>query len=425
MTTRPGLPHTELSGFEPELTDTERAVQQAVHGFAAEVLRPAGRALDKMTAEDVVAPGSPFWQVHVAAAEAGLAGEPGPEDLPPALLARMVALVFEEFGWGDAGLAVSLGVGGFPAMMAARSGNPELIELCAGRLGCWVGTQPDRGSDGLSLYPAERHPRAAQGNKGSLTAAVRGGDAIISGQSSAWISNGPVAQVGLVSVSADYGEGFFDADGHPRGIEIIVPLDLPGISRGKPLEKLGKRALPQGEIFFDDVRVPARYALSAGDDFWTGHASTWSSAGVAMGQVMTGLARAAFELAVAYTAERVQGGARLAEHQLVQYRLGRMGSQVETIRAVSRRATEYTALSPAKHPYYTAQSKAVCTELAFAVADEALQLMGGNGLAREYPAEKLFRDARAARIEDGENNLLTMKFGYLAGLLQQAGRMRG
>jgi acyl-CoA dehydrogenase len=146
---------------------------------------------------------------------------------------------------------------------------------------------------------------------------------------------------------------------------------------------------------------------------------------VAIGQVMTGLARAAFELAVAYTAERVQGGARLAEHQLVQYRLGRMGSQVETMRAVSRRATEYTALSPAKHPYYTAQSKAVCTELAFAVADEALQLMGGNGLAREYPAEKLFRDARAARIEDGENNLLTMKFGYLAGLLHQAGRIRG
>jgi alkylation response protein AidB-like acyl-CoA dehydrogenase len=330
-------------------------------------------------------------------------------------------LAFEEFGWGDAGLAVSLGVGGFPMLNALRSGNPELIELCAGRLGCWVGTQPDRGSDGLSLYPWERHPSAAHGNKGNLTARVHGGDVIINGQSSAWVSNGPVAEVGLVSIAADYGDGFYDEDGHPRGIEVIVPLDLPGVSRGRPLEKLGKRALPQGEIFFDDVKVPLRYALAAADDYWPGHALSWSTAGVAMGQVMTGLARAAFELAVEYSQHRRQGGALLADHQLVQYRLGRMGSQVESMRAISRRATDYTALSPAKHPYYTAQAKAMCTDFAFAVADEAVQLFGGNGLTREYPVEKLFRDARAARIEDGENHLLTMKFGHLAGLLYQNG----
>ncbi len=425
MTTRPGLPHTELSGFEPELTDEERAVQQSVHGFAADVLRPIGRTLDQMTADEVVGPGSPFWEVHAIAEKAGLGGAPEAEGVPPALLARMMAVAVEELGWGDAGLAVSLGVGGFPALMARRAGNAELMDLCEGRLGCWIGTQPDRGSDGLSLYPQERHPRAPHGNKGNLTARVQGGDVVITGQSSAWVSNGPVAQVGLASISADYGEGFYDEDGHPRGIEVIVPLDLPGVSRGKPLEKLGKRALPQGEIFFDDVKVPLRYALSAQDDYWPGHAATWSSAGVAMGQIMTGLARAAFELAVAYTHNRRQGGALLAEHQLVQYRLGRMGSQVETMRAVSRRSTEYTVLSPAKHPYYTAQSKAVCTDLAFQVADEALQLMGGNGLTREYPAEKLFRDARAARIEDGENHLLIMKFGHLASLLYQDGRLRG
>ncbi|WEH13000.1 acyl-CoA dehydrogenase family protein [Streptomyces sp. VNUA24] len=421
---RPGLPYTELSGFEPQLTDEERALQQAVHAFAAEVLRPAGRALDRMTAEEVIAADSPFWEVHAVAAKSGLSDGPeAGDDVPPALLARMAAVAVEELGWGDAGLAVSLGVGGFPALMARRAGTPELADLCAGRLGCWIGTQPDRGSDGLSLYPEERHPSAPHGNKGNLTARVRGGDIVVNGQSSAWVSNGPVAQVGLASIAADYGEGFYDEDGHPRGIEVIVPLDLPGVSRGKPLEKLGKRALPQGEIFFDDVKVPLRHALSAEDAYWHGHAATWSSAGVAMGQLMTGLARAAFETALAYTHERRQGGALLAEHQLVQYRLGRMGSQVEAMRAVSRRATDYTALSPARHPYYTAQSKAFCTDLAFEVADEALQLMGGNGLTREYPAEKLFRDARAARVEDGENHLLTMKFGHLASLLHQDGRL--
>jgi len=271
------------------------------------------------------------------------------------------------------------------------------------------------------LYPQERHASATQGNKGNLTAVVSGADIVINGQSSAWVSNGPVAQVGLLTIAADYGGGFFDEEGHPRGVEVIVPLDLPGVNRGKPLEKLGKRALPQGEVYFDNVKVPARYALSLKENYWTGHASTWSSAGVAMGQIMTGLARAAFEHALAYCHQRRQGGALLIQHQLVQYRLGNMARKVEAMRAVSRRATDYTFLSPAKHPYFTAGSKVTCTDLAFEVADEAVQLFGGYGLTREYPVEKLFRDARAARIEDGENHLLAMKFGYLTSLLHRAG----
>jgi alkylation response protein AidB-like acyl-CoA dehydrogenase len=273
------------------------------------------------------------------------------------------------------------------------------------------------------LYPAERHALAPQGNKGNLTAKISGGDIVINGQSSAWVSNGPVAQVAILSIVADYGDGYFDSEGHPHGVEVVVPLDLPGVTHGKPLEKLGKRALPQGELFFDDVKVPVRYAVSLGDDYWHGHASTWSTAGVAMGELMTGLARAALEYALEYVHERRQGGALLAEHQMVQSRLGAMARKVETMRALARRAAEYTALSPAKHPYYTGGTKVTCTDLAFEVADEALQLFGGNGLTREYPMEKLFRDARAARIEDGENHLLNMKFGYLNTQLYKGGRI--
>ena len=413
---RPALPHVELSGFEV-LTDDERDIQKALNDFARQVVRPAGIALDKLYADEAVAPDSPYWEFLSTVASSGMEFDADIEGVPPAVMARMQAIAVEELGWGDAGLAVSLGAGSFPKMMAARAGNVELVELCEGNLGAWVGTQPDRGSDGLSLYPTERHPSAPQGNKGNLTARVSGGDIVINGQSSAWVSNGPVAQVGLLTIAADYGEGFFDDEGHPRGVEVVVPLDLPGVSRGRPLEKLGKRALPQGEIYFDNVTVPTRFALSLSDNYWRGHASTWSSAGVYMGQIMTGLARAALEHAVEYTNERKQGGAVLSNHQLVQYRLGHMARKVETMRAVSRRATEYTALSPQKHPYYTASAKVTCTDLAFEVADEAMQLFGGNGLTREYPVEKLFRDARAARIEDGENHLLAMKFGYLTSLL--------
>ncbi|MFF7980691.1 acyl-CoA dehydrogenase family protein [Streptomyces sp. NPDC007901] len=419
---RPGLPFVEQSGFEI-LGEEERAVQQAMHKFAREVMRPAGIAIDKLSADEVIAQGSPYWEFMATAAASGIEFDAASDDVPPQELAKLQAIVVEEFGWGDAGLAVSLAGAAFPNMMAKRAGNQELVELTAGKIGAWVATQPDRGSDGTMLYPAERHALAPQGNKGNLTAKISGGDIVINGQSSAWVSNGPVAQVAILSIVADYGDGYFDSEGHPHGVEVVVPLDLPGVTHGKPLEKLGKRALPQGELFFDDVKVPVRYAVSLGDDYWHGHASTWSTAGVAMGELMTGLARAALEYALEYVHERRQGGALLAEHQMVQSRLGAMARKVETMRALARRAAEYTALSPAKHPYYTGGTKVTCTDLAFEVADEALQLFGGNGLTREYPMEKLFRDARAARIEDGENHLLNMKFGYLNTQLYKGGRV--
>ncbi|MEX3816208.1 acyl-CoA dehydrogenase family protein [Paraburkholderia sp. BR13439] len=419
---RPDLPYVELTGFEV-LSEEERNIQQAMHKFAQDVMRPTAIAIDKLSAEDAIAPGSPYWDFIKTAASAGISFDTDADDVPPQALARLQAIVIEEFGWGDVGLTVSLAAAAFPNMIAKRAANQELIDLTANKLGCWIATQPDRGSDGTMLYPGERHATAPQGNKGNLTAKVSGGDIVINGQSSAWVSNGSVAQVAILTIVADYGNGFFDEEGHPHGIEVIVPLDLPGVSRGKPLEKLGQRALPQGEIYFDNVKVPLRYAVSSREQYWRGHANTWSTAGVGMGQMATGMARAAFEVALAYVHERRQGGALLSDHQMVQYRLGAMARKVETIRAVARRATEYTLLSPAKHPYFTGASKVTCTDLAFEVVDEALQLFGGYGLTREYPLEKLFRDARAARIEDGENHLLNMKFGYLNSLLYRSDRI--
>lgn len=130
-----------------------------------------------------------------------------------------------------------------------------------------------------------------------------------------------MAQVALVDITANYGDGFYDEHGNTYGCNVIVPLDIKGVSRGKPLEKLGKRSLPQGEIYFDNVRVPRRFAVSTRDDYELKHAYAWAQAGTAMSHVAAGLSRAAFELALAYVHERKQGGALLATHQLTQYRL--------------------------------------------------------------------------------------------------------
>lgn len=216
-------------------------------------------------------------------------------------------------------------------------------------------------------------------------------------------------------MSADYGDANpYDDEGRPHGVAMVLPLDLPGISRGKPLDKIGQRALPQGEIYFDNVRVPKRFAVALKDGYYGNFASAWSFAGTHMSQVFTGVARAAFEHALAYCHERRQGGARLIDHQLTRFRLGDMLRRVELARAVARRLLAYARMSPRSHPYATASAKVTVTEEAMKVTSEALQLFGGFGTSREYPIEKLFRDARVALIEDGENNVLTMRLGLLA-----------
>ncbi|WP_427308670.1 acyl-CoA dehydrogenase family protein [Cupriavidus sp. H39] len=419
------LPAVGLTGFETPLSEEENAIQQTVHRFAREVLRPVGRELDRMTPEEVIAPGSPYWAAMMESAKLGL----DPQliaQFPPEVAVRIESLIGEELGWGDAGLAVSLGAATMPLTMAQSLGNQELVEMCAGKIGCWMNTQPDRGSDAAILY---REELSAGGKQpvGNVTAKVGADEIVINGQSSAWVSNGSVAQVALAYLAADYGDGFHgtgEQGGFTNGIGLILPLDLPGISRGKPLDKIGQRSLPQGEIYFDNVRVPKRFAIALKDDYLGNLASTWSFAGTHMCQVFVGVARAAFELALAYCHERKQGGALLMDHQMTHLRVGEMLRRLEMARAIARRSLAFARLSPQSHPYATAQAKVSVTEEAMNITHEAFQLFGANGTTREFPIEKLFRDVRSALIEDGENYVLASRLGVLAGRLYQNGWAR-
>lgn len=403
------LPHVERSGFEADLSAEERTMVDSVHRFARDVLRPKGRALDRLSAAEVIAPGSPLWDVYAEYAKLGL-DFTMLDDMEPAAAARLECLIVEELAWGDAGLALSLGVAGFPLQVAQAAGNEELIALARERIGCWPVTQPDHGSDMVDAYGAERHPGTPP--PGSNVVARFGPDDItIKGQSSAWVSNGSIAQIAVLCCPADYGQGIVRADGKREQCVVMVPLDLPGVSRGKPLEKIGQVSLPQGEIFFDEVRVPRRFAICEGEGGAPGFLSILSVAGVFMSQVFTGLARAAFEHALAYANERRQGGTVLTDHQLVRYRLGEMYKKIEAARAMTRRAAHYLRAAPAPHPTVSSTAKAFVTQIGLEVANEALQMFGGNGLTKEYPLEKLVRDARSSLIEDGENYLLTMRLG--------------
>ena len=190
----------------------------------------------------------------------------------------------------------------------------------------------------------------------------------------------------------------------------MIPLDLPGVSRGKALDKIGQRALNQGEIFFDDVRVPRSFMAVPPEAYDQAAELVLTNANTGMGTLFGGLARAALELAVNYAKERKQGGVPIIQHQSVRGRLFEMFRRVEAARALNRDVVCSNALNGPRLEYAIA-SKVTSTQTAFDVASEALQIFGGNGTSREYPIEKLFRDARASMIEDGCNYVL----GQLAG----------
>lgn len=397
------VPQLPLGGLEPHLNEMEAAIAESAMGFARDVMRPLGQRLDRMTAEEVAAPDSPLFGFLKELNSMGM-GVEAMTLMPPEVMARMMPIVQGALGWGDAGLAILAGSTSFPAFAAHQLGNPELIERFGSLIGCWMGTQPDRGSDTTDLLGKEIL-RGSRHGKPNLSARVTRDEVILNGQSSAWVSGAPIAQCALAYVPADYGDGLYDSHNLMRGAVVFVPFDEKGVSKGKPLEKLGQRPLPQGEVFFDEVRLPRKYLVADNDTFQGQFFSAFTLANMEMACVFSGLARAAFDHTIAYVHERKQGGGVLIEHQNVRARLFRIWQKVEICRAITQRCCTFNFIGNT-HALASITAKVTVTETAFQVVDECLQLFGGNGLTREYPLEKLLRDARAATIEDGENNML-------------------
>jgi alkylation response protein AidB-like acyl-CoA dehydrogenase len=380
------------------LSEDEKAVQETVRKFAREVMRPVGQKLDKMTAEQVVAQDSPFWEVQRQFRELGLDDTAG---MNPLEAARMRFLAYEELGWGDAGLAISFSSISFPEMAAGFTGNPAVMERFKGTFGCWAITEPDHGTNMLD-YAGKLSVKGSEQRPPNCIAVKDGNEYVINGQKAAWVSNGAIANAAVLFCATDHG----GKRGH--GV-FVVRLDEKGVSKGKPLDKIGQRALPQGEIFFDNVRIPATHAIGNPDSYplfseiVLAHANAGS-----MGTIFVGLARSALELAIDYAKERVQSGVPIIQHQNIKLKLFEMFRKVEAARSLNRRVLTYFATSGQTTLQYAISSKVTSTQTAFEVASEALQVFGGNGTSREYPIEKIFRDARSSMIEDGCNEVLAL-----------------
>lgn len=403
------LPKLGLRGLESGLTADERAIQENAHRFAEEVMRPIGKKLDGMTPEEVIAEGSPLHEYLAKIHESGILDLGALDSMTDAEKGRVFPLIFEELGWGDSGLAIGMLASSIPAFTAHATGDPEIIEKFGSLPGCWLATQPERGSDVVDMDATEVATGCKQ-VKGNLSARKEGKEYVIKGQSSAWVSFGPLAQTAMMYIPCDYGDGFYTENGQGmHHVGILVPLDLPGVSRGKPLDKHGQRPLPQGEVFFDEVRVSEKYAIATGEQAIIQFMATLTFANMEMAATFTGVARAAFEHALEYVHQRKQGGAALINHQSVQTRVFDLWRRVEASRAITQRVFDFNYSENGPHLLASVTSKTFATDTAFSVASDALQLFGGNGLTREYPLEKLMRDARASMIEDGENTMLGLK----------------
>ncbi len=390
------------------LSDEQIALKEAAHKFAREVLRPASVVLDQLPdPAQVIEKDSILWHVlrkayglgyhsaHIPEAHGGLGLDP-----------LSLAILNEELGWGSLGLALTIGAASFTPLFGSMSGEKRIIDEFTlpftgdreGKfIGCWGITEPDHGSDALMPGTAQfRDP----GISFQVRATREGDFYVLNGQKSSWISNGTIATHCTLFCTLD------PAAGMKGGGICLVPLDLPGVSRGKPLKKLGSRDLNQGEIFFEDVRIPREFMICEPENYEVVTDATLASANAAVAIMYLGAGRAAFEEALRYATERIQGGKPLVEHQLIRAKLFDMFMNLEAARSLARTAMVYNSTNVPPSIEYSIASKVFCTQTAFRCASEGVQILGSNGLSQEYLMEKLFRDTRAGMIADGANEIL-------------------
>jgi alkylation response protein AidB-like acyl-CoA dehydrogenase len=293
-------------------------------------------------------------------------------------------LALEEIAAADAGIAVSVAIhNALPTTMLLRHGSAAQKErflkgMARGEvLAGFALSEPESGSDAAAL-------RAR---------AVREGDHWVLSGTKAWVTNGGTADLMVVMARTERGIGAF-----------IVPTDAHGYRPGKPEDKMGLRASNTVAVALDDVRLPADHLLGE-DGAGFGYAMEALDAGrLGIAIQAVGIARRALEHAVAYCAERRQFGQALREFEAVQFKLADMATRVEAARALAHAA----AARKDRGEGITTQAsmaKLFASETAMWVTTQAVQLFGGYGYMRDFPVEKLFRDAKVTEIYEGTSEI--------------------
>jgi acyl-CoA dehydrogenase len=397
-----------MIGFD--LTEDQVAAQKWAHEFAEKEIRPVAPHYDET--EEFP------WPVVSKAADIGLYGMDFYRMIGEDETGVLQPLLVEELCWGCAGISLAIFGSGLPLVALMASGTPEQVarwtpELfgtpAEPKVGAFAVTEPGAGSDVSSLR----------------TRAVRDGDDWVLNGQKVFITNGGIANLHVVVATVD------PELGHRGQASFVIPPGTPGLRQGKKERKLGIRASHTAEVLLEDCRVPAdcllggeqrlqakleRARAAAGDTAprqprsprsrgTSGALATFEATRPVVGAQAVGIARAAFEFARDYARERVQFGKPIAAQQAIAFKLADMATEIDAARLLVWRASWMTRNGAGFSHAEGSMSKLKAGEVAVRVTDEAIQVLGGYGYIRDFPAEKWHRDAKIYSLFEGTSEI--------------------
>src|ERR671911_2791913 len=388
------------ASFSLELTQDQRDIRDWVHGFAEQVVRPAAAEWDEREETP--------WPIIAEAQKIGLYGFEALAQFYADETGLLLPIVNEELFWGDAGIGMSI-MGTTLAVAAIFSSGTgeqfgEWVPQCYGtesdpKVAAFCVSEPDAGSDVSAIRTTARYDEAKD-------------EWVLNGQK-AWATNGGIAAVHVVIASVDRELG---SRGHAA---FVIPPATPGLSQGAKVKKHGIRASHTADVHLDDVRVPGSCLLGGKeklDEKLANAREGKSSKGQAamrtfelsrptVGAQAVGIARAAYEYALDYAKERETWGRKIIENQAIAFALADMKLEIDAARLLTWRAAWMGRAGKDFNNAEGSMSKLKAGEVATWATERAMHILGGNGYSREFPVERMHRDAKIWTIFEGTSEI--------------------
>jgi acyl-CoA dehydrogenase len=388
------------SPFSLELSDDQRDIQEWVHGFAERTMRPAAAEWDEREETP--------WPIIQEAAKIGLYSFDAIAQFWADESGLTFPIVNEELFWGDAGIGLSI-MGTTLAVAGIYSaGTPdqllEWVPQCYGtpddpKVGAFCSSEPDAGSDVSAMRTTAKYDEAKD-------------EWVLNGQK-AWATNGGIASVHVVIASLDRELG---ARGHAA---FVIPPETKGCEQGAKVKKHGLRASHTADVHLDDCRIPGSCLLGGKEKLderlaraREGKAGrsqaamkTFEVSRPTVGSQAIGIARAAYEFALDYAKQREQFGRAIIENQAIAFTLADMKMEIDAARLLVWRAAWMGRTGKDFDNAEGSMSKLKAGEVAVWATERAIQILGGNGYSREYPVERMHRDAKIYTIFEGTSEI--------------------
>ncbi|GER81235.1 MAG: acyl-CoA dehydrogenase family protein [Anaerolineales bacterium] len=367
-----------------DLNEEQRMWKKTVHDFVAAEVQPKAREVDET--------GKFNWTAVRKMGPIGLLGLSVPEEYGGAAVDSIsAAIAIEELGWACGSTALALAAhNGLGVAPLIRFGSEELkrkwlpmVTSGKGKLAALVMSEPGAGSD----------------LQGGITArAQKAGDEWLLNGAKMWCTNASIAEYIVVIVRTD------PAGGSRSLSMILVPTDAEGLHIAPPEKKMGLHGSPTHAVTLDNVRLPLGNLIGEEGRGLQQVLATLDGGRIAIGSISVGLAQAAFETAVAYAKERKAFGKRIADFQALQWKLADAATEIELARTLLHKAAW---LKDQGRPYAkeASMAKLFASEMAERVCYDAIQILGGYGYSREYPVERMYRDARLMTIGEGTSEI--------------------